>query len=213
MHSHPQRRSHQRAPLDIPEGYVARGAPHSLTRDKLELFAVLCIETSHYVSFIKYGPGSQDWIFFDSMADREGEWSVFMSFLIHAPFVYVLTGSAVRCVQERETDSTSRRFKPAPRLAGTWKCLPQSWPIRCLERWKVWRNVSSVMPTCTCIRAPACVCIAERTPHGTGKPHSFVTAQKDKNSFSFCCSCTVMSFFWFGLLFFMNVLKYTHHIY
>lgn len=73
VHSHPQRRSHQRAPLDIPEGYVARGAPHSLTRDKLELFAVLCIETSHYVSFIKYGPGSQDWIFFDSMADREGE--------------------------------------------------------------------------------------------------------------------------------------------
>ncbi|XP_036969886.1 ubiquitin carboxyl-terminal hydrolase CYLD [Acanthopagrus latus] len=73
VHSHPQRRSHQRAPLDIPKGYVGHGVPHSLTRDKLELFAVLCIETSHYVSFIKYGPGSQDWIFFDSMADREGE--------------------------------------------------------------------------------------------------------------------------------------------
>ncbi|KAK9519743.1 hypothetical protein VZT92_022452 [Zoarces viviparus] len=73
VHSHPQRRSHQPVALDIPKGYLSRSTPHSLIRDKLELFAVLCIETSHYVSFIKYGPDSQDWIFFDSMADREGE--------------------------------------------------------------------------------------------------------------------------------------------
>ncbi|KAI3369102.1 hypothetical protein L3Q82_026072, partial [Scortum barcoo] len=73
VHSHPQRHSHQRAALDIPIGYLSRVPPHALTRDKLELFAVLCIETSHYVSFIKYGPNSQDWIFFDSMADRQGE--------------------------------------------------------------------------------------------------------------------------------------------
>ncbi|KAM6922029.1 ubiquitin carboxyl-terminal hydrolase CYLD [Xenentodon cancila] len=73
VHSHPQRRSHQPTPLDIPKGYLGRGIPHTLTRDRLELFAVLCIETSHYVSFVKHGPNSQDWIFFDSMADREGE--------------------------------------------------------------------------------------------------------------------------------------------
>ncbi|KAF1385307.1 hypothetical protein PFLUV_G00106380 [Perca fluviatilis] len=73
VHSHPQRRSHRPAALDIPEGYSGRGTPHSLIRDKLELFAVLCIETSHYVSFIKHGRSSQDWIFFDSMADRQGE--------------------------------------------------------------------------------------------------------------------------------------------
>ncbi|KAM3618937.1 uncharacterized protein V6R79_000730 [Siganus canaliculatus] len=73
VHRHPQRRSHQPAPIDIPEGYAGRGSTLSLTRDKLELFAVLCIETSHYVSFIKYGPNSQDWLFFDSMADRQGE--------------------------------------------------------------------------------------------------------------------------------------------
>ncbi|XP_049910334.1 ubiquitin carboxyl-terminal hydrolase CYLD [Epinephelus moara] len=72
VHSHPQRQSHRPAALDIPKGYLGRGT-HALIRDKLELFAVLCIETSHYVSFIKYGPNSQDWIFFDSMADREGE--------------------------------------------------------------------------------------------------------------------------------------------
>nr|XP_020481195.1 ubiquitin carboxyl-terminal hydrolase CYLD-like isoform X2 [Monopterus albus] len=72
VHSHPQRRSHHPAALEIPIGYLGRSNPHALTRDKLELFAVLCIETSHYVSFIKYGPKSEDWIFFDSMADRQG---------------------------------------------------------------------------------------------------------------------------------------------
>lgn len=84
VHSHPQRRSHQTAPLDIPKGYLGRGIPHTLTRDKLELFAVLCIETSHYVSFIKYGPNSQDWIFFDSMADRQGERDGFNIPEVHA---------------------------------------------------------------------------------------------------------------------------------
>ncbi|XP_022608837.1 ubiquitin carboxyl-terminal hydrolase CYLD-like [Seriola dumerili] len=74
VHSHPQRRSHQPDALDVPKGYLDHGKSHTqMTRDKLELFAVLCIETSHYVSFIKYGPNSEDWIFFDSMADRQGE--------------------------------------------------------------------------------------------------------------------------------------------
>ncbi|XP_060934365.1 ubiquitin carboxyl-terminal hydrolase CYLD isoform X2 [Limanda limanda] len=73
VHCHPQRQSHQPSALDVPEGFLGRLPPQTLTRDKLELFAVLCIETSHYVSFIKHGPSSEDWIFFDSMADREGE--------------------------------------------------------------------------------------------------------------------------------------------
>ncbi|XP_017289779.1 ubiquitin carboxyl-terminal hydrolase CYLD [Kryptolebias marmoratus] len=73
VHNHPQRRSHQPVPLEIPKGYLGRGIPHTLTRDRLELFAVLCIETSHYVSFVKHGPNNHDWIFFDSMADRQGE--------------------------------------------------------------------------------------------------------------------------------------------
>uniref|UniRef100_A0A3P8QWT2 ubiquitinyl hydrolase 1 n=1 Tax=Astatotilapia calliptera TaxID=8154 RepID=A0A3P8QWT2_ASTCA len=73
VHSHPQRRSHKPASLEIPKGYVGRKNPHTMIRDKMELFAVLCIETSHYVSFVKYGPNTEDWIFFDSMADRQGE--------------------------------------------------------------------------------------------------------------------------------------------
>ena len=43
------------------------------SRKMMELFAVVCIETSHYVAFVKAGTGSDaQWIFFDSMADREG---------------------------------------------------------------------------------------------------------------------------------------------
>lgn len=39
----------------------------------MELFAVLCIETSHYVAFVKAGVGHEaPWCFFDSMADRKG---------------------------------------------------------------------------------------------------------------------------------------------
>ena len=41
----------------------------------MELFAVMCIETSHYVSFIKCGLGPDaPWCFFDSMADRKGKY-------------------------------------------------------------------------------------------------------------------------------------------
>jgi hypothetical protein len=42
------------------------------TTYKLNLFAVLCIETSHYVAFVKCHKqdGQHEWIFFDSMSDR-----------------------------------------------------------------------------------------------------------------------------------------------
>ncbi|PAV60062.1 hypothetical protein WR25_19548 [Diploscapter pachys] len=41
--------------------------PHNY---RMSLTAVLCIETSHYVSFVRTLSG--EWVFFDSMADREG---------------------------------------------------------------------------------------------------------------------------------------------
>ncbi|XP_048108036.1 ubiquitin carboxyl-terminal hydrolase CYLD [Alosa alosa] len=70
VHSHPSRRSHIRSPSFVPEGWSQAIAP---PRDAMELFAVLCIDTSHYVSFLKYGPGTTDWAFFDSMSDRVGD--------------------------------------------------------------------------------------------------------------------------------------------
>jgi ubiquitin thioesterase CYLD len=57
----------------------------------MELFAVVCIETSHFVSFVKRGSGSDaQWYFFDSMAGREGMENMFHFFLHwHIPFSVV----------------------------------------------------------------------------------------------------------------------------
>lgn len=45
-----------------------------IPRIYMDLFAVLCIETSHYVCFVKCGQDPDaTWCFFDSMADRRGE--------------------------------------------------------------------------------------------------------------------------------------------
>lgn len=71
VHSHRKRTSHSPAKVMVPEGPWT-GPLHG-TRQQMSLFAVTCIETSHYVSFVKHGPLLTDWLFFDSMADREGE--------------------------------------------------------------------------------------------------------------------------------------------
>uniref|UniRef100_A0A8D8UMU7 ubiquitinyl hydrolase 1 n=1 Tax=Cacopsylla melanoneura TaxID=428564 RepID=A0A8D8UMU7_9HEMI len=50
------------------------GTECNVPRLFMELFAVVCIETSHYVAFVKGGSGCDaPWCFFDSMADRKGE--------------------------------------------------------------------------------------------------------------------------------------------
>lgn len=61
--------------LHVPKEFHGRNTRggQQVPREKMELFAVLCIETSHYVSFVKYGPENEHWMFFDSMADRHGE--------------------------------------------------------------------------------------------------------------------------------------------
>ena len=39
----------------------------------LQLLSVICIETSHYVCFTRItGSGKDEWVFFDSMAERQG---------------------------------------------------------------------------------------------------------------------------------------------
>lgn len=73
--------------------------PLHCTRQTMSLFAVTCIETSHYVSFVKHGPLVTDWLFFDSMADREGKGS---------PRLYSMIISTKTC-----TDTTAKYFFPA----------------------------------------------------------------------------------------------------
>lgn len=70
VHTHPCRKGHCPRALAVP-AEVPADAP--LPRHMMQLFAVLCIHTSHYVSFVKYGLGPRSWLFFDSMADRCGD--------------------------------------------------------------------------------------------------------------------------------------------
>lgn len=74
VHSHRKRVSHSPVKVSVPEGPWS--GPLHCARQQMSLFAVTCIETSHYVSFVKYGPLITDWLFFDSMADREGDGSL-----------------------------------------------------------------------------------------------------------------------------------------
>ncbi|XP_023652362.2 ubiquitin carboxyl-terminal hydrolase CYLD isoform X1 [Paramormyrops kingsleyae] len=70
VHAHPLRQDHTLRALTVP-AEVPEGAP--LPRHRLQLYGVLCIRTSHYVAFVKHGPGPHSWLFFDSMADRCGD--------------------------------------------------------------------------------------------------------------------------------------------
>ncbi|KAL5022293.1 hypothetical protein ScPMuIL_001448 [Solemya velum] len=81
-HQHKNRQGHKPRPIKVPalfkEFHYKQKQKSSLTieREKMELFAVVCIQTSHYVSFVKCGQGIEaPWVFFDSMADRMGEQS------------------------------------------------------------------------------------------------------------------------------------------
>ncbi|KAM9296434.1 ubiquitin carboxyl-terminal hydrolase CYLD-like [Gastrophryne carolinensis] len=65
VHSQKQMSEHRPSRLEIQHGTL-------VPRQTLELLAVLCIRTSHFVSFVKYGPGKNSWVFFDSMAGKIG---------------------------------------------------------------------------------------------------------------------------------------------
>ncbi|XP_037297914.1 ubiquitin carboxyl-terminal hydrolase CYLD isoform X2 [Manduca sexta] len=72
--AHAARHHRQATPLTICEEYASILESCPVPRVYMELFAVLCIETSHYVAFVKAGVGHDaPWCFFDSMADRKGE--------------------------------------------------------------------------------------------------------------------------------------------
>ncbi|CAH2002790.1 unnamed protein product [Acanthoscelides obtectus] len=73
-HKHEKRRNHQPIQLEIADDFSLMQDAYRPPRLFMELFAVICIETSHYVTFVKCGVGHEaPWCFFDSMADRLGE--------------------------------------------------------------------------------------------------------------------------------------------
>ena len=68
IHSNPARKEHK--VISLNEHVECTDT----SRNKLELFAVVSITTSHYVSFVKCGDQEHsEWVFFDSMADRHGK--------------------------------------------------------------------------------------------------------------------------------------------
>lgn len=73
-HKHEKRQRHKPRELSVNEDFLAVQEHYKPSRLFMELFAVICIETSHYVAFVKCGVGHEaPWCFFDSMADRKGE--------------------------------------------------------------------------------------------------------------------------------------------
>ncbi|XP_058121481.1 ubiquitin carboxyl-terminal hydrolase CYLD isoform X2 [Anopheles coustani] len=74
VHQHNKRINHKPVPLTVPQDFIPMAAHCEVPRLYMELFAVVCIETSHYVAFVKAASGQDaPWCFFDSMADRNGE--------------------------------------------------------------------------------------------------------------------------------------------
>ncbi|XP_076764486.1 ubiquitin carboxyl-terminal hydrolase CYLD [Xylocopa sonorina] len=74
VHRHERRTNHEPKKLVVPMEFAILQEHCPVPRLYLELSAVVCIETSHYVCFVKCGSGSEaPWCFFDSMADRKGE--------------------------------------------------------------------------------------------------------------------------------------------
>ena len=70
IHKHPDREKHKTKELALCSERTVEDNPENV---QLDLFAVVCINTSHYVSFVKCGEGDQErWVFFDSMSDRQG---------------------------------------------------------------------------------------------------------------------------------------------
>ena len=56
-HTHPSRAGHNVEDISV----------------KLKLISVICLKNSHYVCFTRVtGSGEDQWLFFDSMAERQG---------------------------------------------------------------------------------------------------------------------------------------------
>lgn len=82
VHSHVKRSSHKPRTLTVPQDFAIIAEHCPPPRLYMELFAVVCIETSHYVAFVKCGSGHEaPWCFFDSMADRKGFYTIYVGII------------------------------------------------------------------------------------------------------------------------------------
>ncbi|EHB10038.1 Putative ubiquitin carboxyl-terminal hydrolase CYLD [Heterocephalus glaber] len=126
VHLHPKRLNHKynlvSLPKDLPDWDRRRGC---IPCQKMELFAVLCIETSHYIAFVKYGKDNSAWLFFDSMADRDGGQN---GFNIPQVTPCLEVGEYLKMSPEDLHSLDSRRIQGCARqlLCDAYMCMYQS---------------------------------------------------------------------------------------
>ncbi|KAK0162600.1 hypothetical protein PV327_006366 [Microctonus hyperodae] len=127
-HRHEKRTNHEPKKLNVPIEFTILKDHCQVPRLYLELSAVVCIETSHYVSFVKCGPGSEaSWCFFDSMADRKGEQNGYnIPEMVPCPnFPYWLSEEGAKYLSEL-TDDRKLPEHAKRLLCDAYMCMYQS---------------------------------------------------------------------------------------
>lgn len=152
--------SHSPVKVGIPDGPWS-GSLHC-TRRTMSLFAVTCIETSHYVSFIKHGPLNTDWLFFDSMADREGKRAKW-KWRKHNAETEILRSVFGFLTQVVRTVSTSHGWCRVLKWVVTSVCQRRSWAVWMLHQYVRQRDVCCVTRTCVCTTALSSACTSDVT--------------------------------------------------
>jgi len=128
IHQHQRRKLHQPVRLDRPAGV---SVDVKVPRICMELVAVVCIETSHYVSFVRCGDSVRSpWAFFDSMADRKGEQNGYnIPELSPAPEVeFILSEEGGNTLREDPTFHLSPQAKRL--VSDSYICFYQSQEVQ-----------------------------------------------------------------------------------
>ncbi|KAJ0181992.1 hypothetical protein K1T71_002714 [Dendrolimus kikuchii] len=121
--AHAARPTHKAVPLTVCDEFANILESCPVPRVYMELFAVLCIETSHYVAFAKAGVGhGAPWCFFDSMADRKGERNGYnIPEILCFPELGAWLSEEARAQGERAPPPPARRL-----LADAYMCFYRS---------------------------------------------------------------------------------------
>ncbi|XP_043865219.1 ubiquitin carboxyl-terminal hydrolase CYLD isoform X3 [Drosophila mojavensis] len=129
VHTHGKRVNHESKKLSVPIDFKVMADNMVLPSLYMELFAVVCIETSHYVAFVKTGSGPDaPWCFFDSMADRKGEKNGYnIPEMISVPEIpQWLSDEGARHINERSTNDKALPEHAKRLFCDAYMCMYQS---------------------------------------------------------------------------------------
>ncbi|XP_053960106.1 ubiquitin carboxyl-terminal hydrolase CYLD isoform X1 [Anastrepha ludens] len=129
VHLHARRTNHNPKKLSVPQDFRIMAEHMNVPRLYMELFAVVCIETSHYVAFVKAGSGPDaPWCFFDSMADRKGEKNGYnIPEMITVPDLPLwLSEEGARAVNETSTNDKMLPEHAKRLFCDAYMCMYQS---------------------------------------------------------------------------------------